>query len=627
MKYRPEIDGLRALAVVPVIFFHAGLDWVPGGFVGVDVFFVISGYLITSIILSEIRNGTFSLSGFYERRARRILPALYFVMVLCIPFAWFLFTPSELKQFSASFVSTLLFISNFFFRKEAGYFDAGAENQPLLHTWSLAVEEQYYILFPLLMLWLLRKHRKWLVSSMLFLAVAGLVYAEMKAGAGSSKDFFDTRSRGWALLAGSLLPILAVEQKLHAINQRVRELLAIAGVVLIVWSVVAFNSATHYPGLYTLAPVLGTVLVIVNATSSTITGRIVGMKPFVGVGLISYSAYLIHQPLFAFFRLHTVDEPEPLQMYLLSACTLILAFFSWKYIEAPFRKKSHFSKTQILYASASVGVVLLALGVVTHANDGFFGLPGRDQDVMVYAKYDKRPLYRERICFLEIEQDQRAFTDTCQAGEDGGLFVWGDSHAAAASVGIRAQFANRTAQYTAAGCPPLLGTDVAGTPHCRKINDFALEQVSRLKPAVVVLHADWLASERKASLGRLRDTILGIKNISATIRVVVIGGVPVWKPNLPAQINKLGSGLQSEYYLENPDVLVVRDADARLRQIVANAGGEFVSALDVYCKNSECMAVGMGPDRYEPIVWDGTHLTQAGSMILTRRLSDILSTQ
>ena len=257
MHYRREIDGLRAVAVVPVILFHAGFELFGGGFVGVDVFFVISGYLITSLILAELDQGTFSVARFYERRARRILPALMLVLLACLPFAYALMLPHQLKDFAASLVSVVFAISNFFFLSQVDYFSPNAELQPLLHTWSLAVEEQYYFLFPpaLLLVWRLARCRTvWFVGALVLLSFA---FSEWAWRENAQRNFFFTLSRFWEIGAGSLCAFVGLQAR-----GRVNEILSFLGLCLIVASVFFYTKETPFPSFYTLAPVLGTLLVI-----------------------------------------------------------------------------------------------------------------------------------------------------------------------------------------------------------------------------------------------------------------------------------------------------------------------------------------------------------------------------
>ncbi|WP_420547759.1 acyltransferase family protein [Curvivirga sp.] len=336
MNYRAEIDGLRALAVVPVILFHAGFDLFEGGFVGVDVFFVISGYLITTIILNEMDQGRFRFAQFYERRAKRILPALLFVSLSCIPFAWFWLSQHDLYDFSKSLIATGLFGSNFYFWSGSGYFDTAAELKPLLHTWSLAVEEQYYILFPIV-LWVFWKYGKYVIVSILGLTFLGsLILGQWGAVNLPQMAFFFLPSRGWEILLGAFCAFFTIKPRL---NHYAHQVLSVIGIILIALSILTFDADTPTPGYFTLIPTLGAALIIMFSTHSTIGGQILSNRLFVATGLVSYSAYLWHQPLLVFTRYATggtTDLPvETLPFLLISL--IVLSVLTWKFIERPAR--------------------------------------------------------------------------------------------------------------------------------------------------------------------------------------------------------------------------------------------------------------------------------------------------
>ncbi|KPB72425.1 Acyltransferase family protein [Pseudomonas syringae pv. maculicola] len=270
LGHRPEIDGLRALAVLPVILFHSGLPLFSGGFVGVDIFFVISGYLITSIIIAEMANDRFSLINFYERRARRILPALFVVMLACLPVAWTTLDPPDLKYFAKSLVAVPTFSSNLLFWLESDYFDATAELKPLLHTWTLAVEEQYYLFFPLVLMLGWRMGQTRLVALLAIVAAASLTLAQLGARQDASDTFYLLHARAWELLAGSFIAFYFASHPHNADTASpVAQAAAVLGVLLIVYSVIFFDSSTPFPGFNALVPVLGATLIIVFANGKT----------------------------------------------------------------------------------------------------------------------------------------------------------------------------------------------------------------------------------------------------------------------------------------------------------------------------------------------------------------------
>jgi peptidoglycan/LPS O-acetylase OafA/YrhL len=296
--YRPEIDGLRALAVIPVILFHAGFSAFSGGFVGVDIFFVISGYLITGILIRELEEQNFSIITFYERRARRILPALYFVILICVPFAWAWMLPEDLKDFFQSIVAVLFFASNVLFFTENGYFDGPSEEKPLLHTWSLAVEEQYYIFFPLLLLLLWRFGKRPVFHVLTVFALFSLVLSELTWRTNPDANFFLAHTRAWELLAGALAAFYVSKAGVKDSNT-----LSSIGLIVILASIFLYDDSIPFPSIYALLPVLGTVCLILFAHPKTMVFYLLSRPVFVGIGLISYSAYLWHQPILVFLKM------------------------------------------------------------------------------------------------------------------------------------------------------------------------------------------------------------------------------------------------------------------------------------------------------------------------------------
>ena len=359
MIYRAEIDGLRGLAVVPVILFHAGFELFSGGFVGVDVFFVISGYLITTMLIEDIENKSFSFVNFYERRARRLLPALFFVLIVCLPFVWTWMLPSQMKDFSESIFSVSVFLSNLYFMSQINYFAPSAELNPLLHTWSLSVEEQFYLFFPPLLLLLLKPSRRFALFGIFFLAAFSFTFSELAWRENQEKNFFFSLSRFWEIFAGSIAAFVVQKRGIQKNN-----LIAMLGLVAIVFSIFLYDKRTPFPSVYALVPVLGAVLFIIYAESETLAARIISTKPFLGIGLISYSAYLWHQPLFAFTRIKLLEQPSSALMAVLSLTSLVLAYLSWQFVEKPFRNRK-FLSGKIIFTFSSVGLCFfMALGIL-----------------------------------------------------------------------------------------------------------------------------------------------------------------------------------------------------------------------------------------------------------------------
>jgi peptidoglycan/LPS O-acetylase OafA/YrhL len=367
MNYRKEIDGLRAFAVIPVILYHAGFEWLSGGYVGVDIFFVISGYLITTIIIKELEVGTFTIANFYERRARRILPALFFVIFVCLPFAWYWLLPFELKDFGKSLIAVTLFSSNILFWLESDYFAAGAELIPLLHTWSLAVEEQFYVFFPLLMIlfWSLGKRCLIVILSIIGLVSLGLT--EWGWRHFPEANFYLIATRAWELMIGSLSAFYLFYKAPSTDKQQqyfFYQFASMTGLILIIGSIFLLNKSIPFPSLYALAPTVGTALIIIFTTPNTLAYQILSLRLFVAIGLISYSAYLWHQPLFVFTRMMSMEEPSHWLLGLLSIVTFLLAYLSWRFVEKPFRNKQKFKRKQIFIASLVGSFIIFAIGVL-----------------------------------------------------------------------------------------------------------------------------------------------------------------------------------------------------------------------------------------------------------------------
>lgn len=499
LQYRPEIDGLRAFAVLPVVFFHAGFEVFRGGFVGVDVFFVISGYLITSIILLQRMAGTFSLVRFYENRVRRILPALFLVMFASVPFAWFWLLPDDLRQFSQSVAAVAVFASNILFWRQSGYFDTASELKPLLHTWSLAVEEQYYLLFPLFVLALWRFGRRWIAGSLLIIAVLSLAAAHWGAYHKPIATFYLLPTRGWELLAGALVAFYSnAYASQHALlaNLRVCQLGSVLGLAMIAVAVLVFDKSTPFPSLYAVVPVIGTVLVILFAHPTTVAGRVLGSKILVGIGLMSYSIYLWHQPLFAFARHRSLTEPGSAVLWGLSAAALGLAYLTWRYVESPFRQKGRIDKRTVAWGAALASVVGMTLGgVMTHVDnlsnpyavsaqlEGTFARTLRTQECFDKAKVHER---QDWTCVLGIPSGKTAF------------LVAGDSHALslldtlddiAAGHQLKGEFVGVSA------CIPFLGVHALNHEqderNCHALNERIFDYVSRTGIKRLLLVARW----------------------------------------------------------------------------------------------------------------------------------------
>lgn len=427
MHYRPEIDGLRAVAVIPVILCHAGIGLFSGGYIGVDIFFVISGYLITTIVMEEMHAGKFNLGNFYERRARRILPALLIVIAACTPFAWFALSPSDIENFAFSIISVSLFSSNFFFWLDSDYFSRTAELKPLLHTWSLAVEEQYYFVFPLMLMACWKFGQTKIVALLIALFVSSLALAQWGAYNSPTAAFYLLPFRGWEILMGALSAFYLMTPSISVLPQ-LQNLTSSIGLFLILFAIITFNATTPMPSVYGLIPTVGTVLIIIFANKGTFAHYLLTSRPAVLVGLISYSAYLWHQPIFAFARVTLPEPPNVIFMLLLSSLSLLLAAISWKTVENHFRSKTRFpaSQKQVFLISTSSLALLVVVGSLTIRAEGFIEQKLTDSQRLMLSEAQPSP-YREKChpTGREYIHPQNACT---YIGIGKAVATFGDSH-------------------------------------------------------------------------------------------------------------------------------------------------------------------------------------------------------
>lgn len=439
-NYRPEIDGLRAIAVIPVILFHAGFEHFSGGFVGVDIFFVISGYLITTIILNDLDNGAFSYKKFYERRARRILPALCIVIIACIPFAYIWLGPQPLNHFSQSMIAAMLFFSNIYFLATSGYFGEVAETSLLLHTWSLSIEEQFYILFPLILLFGLKRGFGYAVAVLAFIFCFSFALMLSAIEEARLSAFFLLRMRAWELLIGVFV---ALFMNKHSFAMRGDGILSFIGLGMILLPVFIYTNETPYPSMYTVLPTLGAALILLFTRSESLTYRILTVRILVGIGLISYSAYLWHQPLLAFARIRLLHEPSMELMLFLSMLSLPLAYFSWKYVEQPFRRKDKAigTKTFLLVCGITTASIL-AIAIAGWLNKGFIERFSEEKLQKIRPMYKIK--FESAIKCSEYNEGHPFFKeyplqDACIIGNHNAkpsFLLIGDSHANSVAIGL-----------------------------------------------------------------------------------------------------------------------------------------------------------------------------------------------
>jgi peptidoglycan/LPS O-acetylase OafA/YrhL len=657
MQYRREIDGLRALAVLPVLLFHAGFQSFGGGYVGVDIFFVISGYLITSIIINELHAGTFSIVKFYERRARRILPALFLVMLACLPFAWLWMSPTGLQDFSKSVIAVSLFLSNILFWKEAGYFATANELKPLLHTWSLAVEEQYYVLFPLFLMLAWRfVAKRWIISILCLGALASLALSEWALTRYASVSFYLLPTRGWELLIGALAAFYLFSNNNSEAPNQLHQIASLLGVLLITYSIFAFDKFTPFPGINALPPTIGAVLIVLFANPQNVVGKLLGSKLLVGIGLISYSTYLWHQPLFSFARHGSIQEPSKVAYLLLILLSLLLAFFTWKFVETPFRNKNVTSRKQIFWFGLVGSLFFIAVGLIGVYNKGFekrfnmpaslsssFGLTDRAN-----ACFDKpnSHISDDWLCDLGIKSVQTEYTAKAKPA----FVVLGDSHSKSLfdAFNEAALQANIHAVYSGiSACPPLLGiyalrSDIAPVG-CHLMNQRMFDYVKTNQIKKVFLIGRWSAytdggydgavatwigltkegkkekaSSRIAFKTGLKKTVAAYASIG--VQLYIVEQVPQQMLNVKDLYYKIYANDLKKVTGSIYELSVSKQQHLQLQAFVSPLfkqhvqAGQFnlVNFDDIFCDAEKCL---FGTDKHS-YYFDDNHLTTEGGRMV-----------
>jgi peptidoglycan/LPS O-acetylase OafA/YrhL len=625
LAYRSDIDGLRGIAVLAVVLYHFGARGFSGGYVGVDVFFVVSGYLITGIVLREIQRQEFSLAKFYERRIRRIFPALFVTVAFALIAGAILSTPANFENLGRSSVAVTLFVSNLALWSESGgYFDPAAAHKPLLHTWSLSVEEQFYILYPLLLVIVWRRFGSNMVRWLACLAAASLALSVFLVWRQPEAAFYWAPTRGWELLLGGLL----VCAELPAPGPRVRDALAVLGLAAIVASVWLFDSNTPFPGLSAALPTVGTALILYTGSlGTTVVSRVLNIRLLVGVGLISYSLYLLHWPLLVFAQQLAIVDLTTTQKAGLLIFTLVLAAASWNWVELPFRSKQRFTRRQVFAGGASAMTFAGAVGLAVAATGG---LPHRFET-------PAEPDWTACNFRLPGEAQER-----CTIGSDGvqpTFLVWGDSHAYALRTAIDESASRQSrAGYLAfgSGCPAILMEGAArprlkygpNSPQCRQFNDRMLEYIqAHPELKTIVLVARWfrygdMGGDMAAFSPALRRMLSRLSAMGRT--AVIVNQVPevgydvagAYRSALLTRrdLNDIIAPTREQYARSNHRVLATFDAFQR-------EGIRVIDMRDRLCDVVKCRIVDSG----HPLYLDDNHLSDYGSHYVSPLFDPVLS--
>jgi peptidoglycan/LPS O-acetylase OafA/YrhL len=629
--YRGDIDGLRALAVLSVVGYHAFPRALRGGFTGVDVFFVISGFLISGIIFEDLRRGRFSFLRFYARRFRRIFPALIVVLAACLVYGSLALAPDEFRELGKQAAAGAGFSSNILQWLQAGYFDERATTKPLLHLWSLGVEEQFYIAWPIMLVAAYHRGRlfKYLCGALLLLSFATNV---VQTETSPSAAFYLPLPRFWELLMGALLAYrFRSDADAAGLTRDTGQWRAGAGLALIGAGFILIDRERAFPGWWALLPTLGTTLVI-SAPRAWLNRTLLSAKPLVFVGLISYPLYLWHWVLLTFVRIANYGEEPPRSWRIAAiAASGVLAWLTYRWVEKPIRFSGR--RDAIPRALVASMAVCGLVAAVIYLTDGFaFRYPPEIRALAAFHYDVERDFYEQSYrggeCFLSAKETFADLSRACIDAAGAGRLValWGDSHAASLYPGLRAvqkQTAFRIAQFTASACPPVIGLHSERRRNCALFNDSVIREFRALKPDVVILEAHWALYSGsngwpEIDAAALRRTIRALEELGVP-HIVAMGSLPTWKiyqPRVAFELWRNGHGLQdrtAEYLDAEPFA-----ADRIAHEAVAGTSATFISPLDLLCREGRCL-ISTDPHSATPLAWDNDHLSLAGSAFLADR--------
>lgn len=637
LDYRPDLDGLRAVAVVPVILFHLGVQYTPGGFVGVDVFFVLSGYLITRQVALDLSAGNFSILGFYDRRIRRLFPALFAMLFATTALAILVLLPHDLMAFGRSLSAAAFSAANVHFWIESDYFAPSAETMPLLHTWSLAVEEQYYLLFPPLVMIVWRFGGTYATLCVCILALVSFAVSIWASTAAPDAAFFLLPSRAWELLLGSILALAPRSAWRPAWLRNAASLLGLAAIAIAVYT---YSADTTFPGLAAAVPCLGAAFVIWAGEPTSETSpdrpqarplalRFLALPPFVFVGLISYSLYLWHWPLIAFTRYLSPGPLNLSQQMMVAVATFAIACASWKLIEQPFRRGGRIwtTRTARLRAGGALVGGFAVLGLTLVLGKGHPWLQSRAVQAVLEDASDRSPL-RGRCHIGEPQQGKRMLADTCSFGgtDQRPVIVLGDSHGAELSYALSKVARERglfVRQVTASACPAALGYAPNRRRYCARHMEMMMKGLAEAPPSTVLIAAFYFEWARRGA-PQSDDLWNGVDRAVARLRqsghkVVLLGDWPPHGqghlPRFLALEIKAGRSTQGYSFAFNESL--ADEIDARLGAIAGRHAAIYVPLLEKVCQGrGQCQAYAEG----RAIYFDDDHLTVTSALRIVKDL-------
>lgn len=627
LSYQKNIDGLRAIAVLSVIIYHAFPTWLPGGFIGVDIFYVISGFLISSILFKTLDKGYFSFLDFYQKRVRRIFPALMLVLTCSYIAGWFTLLGDDFKSMGKHLAYGTGFLSNFILLSESGYFDKSGELKAFLHLWSLGIEEQFYALWPLLVFFTYRKKMVFFFT-MLLIILASFISGAAILHEHPSEAFYLPQFRAWELLLGALLAFISIEEQpwLKSLPTIIKRLFspnikAFVGLALLIAGIFMLNQQMSFPGWRALIPTIGAVLLISAGSTAWINRHIFANPVMVFLGLISYPLYLWHWPILVFSRIMIEPTLSVTTASLAIIVSIVLAFLTYRFIELPIKK----SPKVFTYVLLAIAVAISNVGWWTYKNDGLtFRFPKNIQYLAdsktVLENMSKVEQSYRYDCFL-LAAAKGTFSDECTdtdfKNNPRSLFLWGDSHAAMLYNGIMSVRKIRPfsfAQYTVASCGPFL---IPNTQYyCPERAKLIMNKITELKPNVIILAARW----EQYTIPELSKTIDFLKKAGVQ-HIIVVGQAPLWEKDLPAILVDAFNKNVPHVIPERVVLKYMQDqinTENRLKTVTEDSGVIYLSALQALCNETGCLAT-TGNELLDLTTLDYGHLTPSGSTYLMEK--------
>lgn len=621
LKYRPDIDGLRAIAVLLVVAFHAAPGVVPGGYVGVDIFFVISGFLITGILQRALEAEKFSLGWFYSRRARRIFPALVMVLLFVCAAGWFLLLPDQYERLGQHVAGGAAFISNLLLWQESGYFDAAASSKPLLHLWSLGIEEQFYIVWPLL-LFVAHRLKLHLLGVLAVVVLFSFVFSVWQVSVDPVAAFYSPFSRFWELGLGGLLACHGLQETRVAIPRWWSEIKAVAGCVLIALVVLLLDKDSKFPGWWALMPTLGAALLISAGPGAWINRRVLSLRGMVAIGLISYPLYLWHWPLLTFLHIHESGDPSRASLAAIVLLSFVLAWLTWRFVEKPVRFGQGKHTRFRLGVVCGLLVVMCGVGLTVQARAGFTSrFPGQIQALAKF-KYDPAIPYRSHHCFLVASDPASALQECIDGGKALGkpvVLLWGDSYAAALYPGYKHALAGnaRLLQVNAVGCPPTVNSD-SNNKRCASITAEVMRRVSAENVERVVIAANWVGQGWPTIEHRVAAGIAELRHRGVQ-RIDLVGELPEWPKTLPVTMfDAYKADGQLHQRLPNEALRGRATLEKSLESFAHQQNVRYISPARILCNKQGCLTM-IGGRLDQLTSFDRGHLTVPASEFLVQR--------